>query len=158
VAEAAAALPSGTLLVLTADHGQVDVDAARLDALDLLWPPLVGRLRRDGRGRPLPPAGSARDCFLHVRDGAAEEVAGALAERLDGRAEVHTVGALVADGAFGAVGPRLRSRLADVCVLPTAGRMAWLAAFPGPERRFRGHHGGRTGEEMDTWVGQLAVD
>lgn len=157
-AQAAVALPAGTLLVLTADHGQVDVDAARLDALDRIWQPLVGRLRRDGRGRPLPPAGSARDCFLHVQAGAALEVAGALAERLDGRAEVHTVRALVADGAFGAVGPRLRARLADVCVLPAAGRMAWLAGFPGPERRFRGHHGGRTPEEMDTWVALLALE
>jgi hypothetical protein len=152
-----AALPAGTLLVLTADHGQVDVGPDRLDDLDRIWPQLVERLRRDARGRPLPPAGSARDCFLHVREGAAAEVAGALAERLDGRAEVRTVTELEAEGAFGTVGPRLRARLADVCVLPTPGRMAWLADFAGPERRFRGHHGGRTREEVDTWVGLVAV-
>jgi len=42
-------------------------------------------------------------------------------------------------------------------VLPAPGRMAWLRAFPGHEQRFRGHHGGRTHEEIDTWVGLLAV-
>jgi hypothetical protein len=149
--------PPGTRLLVTADHGQVDVDPARIDALDALWPPLVEHLRRDGRGRPLPPAGSARDCFLHVAPGRAREVAAALAQRLEDRAEVRIVDELVAEGLFGAVGPRLRARLADVCVLPAPGRMAWLAAFPGPERHFRGHHGGLEAAELDTWLGTLTV-
>jgi Type I phosphodiesterase / nucleotide pyrophosphatase len=157
VAEAVAALPSGTLVVLTADHGQTDVDPARMDDLDVVWPALIDQLARDGSGRPLPPAGSARDCFLHVRAGATQEVEQALGERLADRATVTTVEALAADGAFGVVGPRLRARLADVCVLPAPGRMAWLAAFPGPERRFRGHHGGVTAAEIDTWVALLEV-
>jgi hypothetical protein len=149
--------PAGTVLLVTADHGQVDVDPGRVDALDTLWPPLLDRLRRDGRRRPLPPAGSARDCFLHVRPGHAQEVAAALARRLEDRAQVCLVEALVADGLFGAVGPRLRARLADVCVLPAPDRMAWLAAFPGPERLFRGHHGGLTAAERDTWLGTLVL-
>jgi hypothetical protein len=149
--------PAGTLLLMTADHGQIDVDPARVDALDVLWPPLIDRLRRDGRRRPLPPAGSARDCFLHVRPGHAQEVAHALAQRLEDRAEVRLVEALVSDGVFGIVGPRLRARLADVCVLPAPGRMAWLAAFPGPERLFRGHHGGLTPAERETWLGSVVL-
>jgi hypothetical protein len=150
-------VPPGTRLLVTADHGQVDVDPARVDALDALWPPLVEHLRRDGRGRPLPPAGSARDCFLHVARGRAAEVAAALAHRLEDRAEVRVVDELVADGLFGTAGPRLRARLGDVCVLPAPGRMAWLAAFPGPERHFHGHHGGLTAAERDTWLGTLTV-
>jgi hypothetical protein len=149
--------PAGTRLLVTADHGQVDVDPARVDALDALWPELVEHLRRDDRDRPLPPAGSARDCFLHVRSGHAHEVAAALADRLEDRAEVRLVDELVAEGLFGAAGPRLRTRLGDVCVLPANGRMAWLAAFPGPERHFRGHHGGLTAAERETWLGTLTV-
>jgi hypothetical protein len=149
--------PAGTMLLVTADHGQVDVDPAVVDALDHVWPPLLDHLRRDGRGRPLPPAGSARDCFLHVARGRAREVAAALADRLEDRAEVRMVEDVVAEGAFGAVGPRLRARLADVCVLPAPGRMAWLAAFPGPERHFRGHHGGLEPAERETWLGTLVT-
>ena len=136
----------GTLLLVTADHGQVAVDPARVDYLDDLWPPLRDRLRHR-------PAGSARDVFLHTS--ATHEVVEELAARLEGRAEVHAVADLVAAGRFGTVGPRLRERLADVCVLPGPGRMAWLRAFAGPETHFRGHHGGLHPDEVDTWVGAL---
>jgi Type I phosphodiesterase / nucleotide pyrophosphatase len=149
--------PPGTRLLVTADHGQVDVDPARVDLLDLLWPPLLSRLRLDARRQPLPPAGSARDCFLHIVPGHAREVASALAQRLEDRALVRMVDELVAEGLFGAVGPRLRARLGDICILPAPGRMAWLAAFPGPERHFRGHHGGLEAAERETWVGTLTV-
>jgi hypothetical protein len=149
--------PPDTLLLITADHGQVDVHPSRVDALDRLWPPLLGLLRHDARARPLPPAGSARDCFLHVAPGRAGEVAAALADRLEGRAEVRLVSDLVAEGAFGTVGPALEARLADVCVLPAPGRMAWLDAFPGPERLFHGHHGGLAAAERETWVGIIGA-
>ncbi len=138
----------GALLLVTADHGQVAVDPARVDYLDELWPPLRGRLRHR-------PAGSARDVFLHTD--ATEEVTRELAARLEDRAEVHAVAELVAAGRFGTVGPRLRARLADVCVLPAAGRMAWLRSAAGVETHFRGHHGGLHPDEVDTWVGALEL-
>jgi len=132
-----AALPKDTLLLITADHGQVDVHPDRLDELDVIWPDL--KLRR-------PPAGSARDCFLHVDEPA--RVRDELATRLGDRATVRLAREL-----FEHVGPRLEERLGDVCVLPAPGRMAWLRAFPSHERRFRGHHGGLTADESETWLG-----
>lgn len=138
------------VVVVTADHGQMAVDPARMDHLDELWSGLVPLLAHR-------PAGSARDVFLHTRPGAAPEVLAALRESLGRRAEVHAVDDLVAAGRFGAVGPRLRARLADVCVLPAPGRMAWLRAFPGAQSSFRGHHGGLHPDEVDTWAGVLAL-
>jgi predicted AlkP superfamily pyrophosphatase or phosphodiesterase len=132
-----AALPNDTLLLITADHGQVDVHPDRLDELDVIWPEL--RLRR-------PPAGSARDCFLHVDE--PERVVAELQDRLEDRATVRPARELFDD-----IGPRLDARLGDVCVLPAPGRMAWLRAFPSHERRFRGHHGGLTPAESETWLG-----
>ena len=67
-----------TFILVTADHGQIDV--GEIDFLDELWPPLLEHLTQ-----PVP-AGSARDCFLHVRD--PETVVGELAARLGERAEV----------------------------------------------------------------------
>jgi len=128
-------LPKDTLVLITADHGQIDVEP--LDLLDDLWPEL--RLRH-------PPAGSARDCFLHVDD--PETVRDELQARLEDRATVRLAREL-----FDTIGPRLEARLGDVCVLPAPGRMAWLREFPSHERRFRGHHGGLTAAESETWLG-----
>jgi hypothetical protein len=126
-----------TILLVTADHGQIDV--SDIDFLDVLWPPLLEQLR-------FGPAGSARDCFLHVRE--PELVVAELGMRLGERADVRLAAELFPDA-----GPRLTERLADVCVLPAPGRMAWLEAFPSHQLRFKGHHGGRTPPEAQTWVG-----
>jgi hypothetical protein len=130
-----------TYVVVTADHGQLDVGP--VDYLDRAWPPLLEHLRH-------PPAGSARDCFLHVTD--PETVVGALAAALGERAEVRLAAELFEDA-----GPRLQARLADVCVLPAPGRMAWLEAYPSRQLEFRGHHGGLTAAESETWVGMMQL-
>jgi hypothetical protein len=124
------------LLMITADHGQVAVDPARVDWLDELWTALPDLLTHR-------PAGSSRDVFLHT--GAADEVSAGLAERLGDRARVCRAVELVAPG----------PRLADVCVLPGPGRMAWLRSAGDAATRFRGHHGGLHPDEVNTWVGTL---
>jgi hypothetical protein len=88
--------------------------------------------------------------FLHTVPGAAAEVAGGLAERLGDRAEVRRAAEL-----FEAIGPRLRERLGDVCVLPADGRTAWLRSAANVAAAFRGHHGGLHPDETETWVGAL---
>jgi hypothetical protein len=138
----------GALLLVTADHGQVAVDPARVDYLDELWPDLLTLLAHR-------PAGSSRDVFLHTRPGAARTVADGLAERLD--ADVRLVEDMVAAGLFGEAGPRLRERLADVCVLPADGRTAWLRPYAGTPQSFRGHHGGLHPDEVETWVGAIEL-
>jgi hypothetical protein len=127
-----------TLLVLTADHGQIDVSPDRVDLVDV-----PGALA----------AGSARDLFLHVPDDAVEETIASLRETLGDRAEVLPVAPL-----FPTAGPRLTARLAPICVLPAPGRMAWASSGADDiQLRFRGHHGGRTPEESTTFFGALAL-
>jgi hypothetical protein len=133
----------GALVLVTADHGQVAVDPERIDYLDELWPELPSLLTQ-------PPAGSSRDVFLHTVPGAAETVLAGLAERLGDRAEVRA-----AEGLFASVGPALRARMADVCVLPADGRTAWLRSPRNVAAAFRGHHGGLHPDETETWVGAL---
>ncbi|MEJ7891610.1 MAG: alkaline phosphatase family protein [Solirubrobacteraceae bacterium] len=134
----------GVLVLLTADHGQIDVDPAAALWLDDLHPPL-----RDMRLRP---AGSGRDVFLHVDD--VESTVAALSPHV----ETHAVADLLAEDAFGDdVGPRLLERLGDVCVLPPPGRIAWLRTAADPAANFRGHHGGRTPEETQTYLAALRL-
>ncbi|QEC50463.1 alkaline phosphatase family protein [Baekduia soli] len=145
------------LLVLTADHGQVDVSPERVDVLDELWPGLPGALAPDATGAPTPPAGSARDVFLHVAPERVDEAVAALAAALGDRGTVHRTADLVAAGRFGAAGPRLLERVAPVCVLPGPGRMAWTRAHEGIERRFLGHHGGLHPDEAQTFVATIPL-
>src|SRR3954447_9150499 len=151
-------LPKGTLLLLTGDHGQVDVDPAHTLFVNQLWPGIRAHLRHDRRGRPLAPAGSARALFLHTAPGAREHVVAILRDLLGPAAEVHTTEDLVAEGLFTAPpGPRLRDRLGDVCVLPAAGENVWGRERGRLGMRFRGHHGGLTTAEAHTHVSSLIV-
>jgi hypothetical protein len=152
-----AALPEGTVVLLAADHGQVDVDPATTVYVNEAWPGIVDLLARDGRGRPLAPAGSARDLFLHCRPEAIDELVDGLERLLGERATVHRVADVVAAGWLGTVGERLRARLADVCVLPAPGETVWWRERHRFDMRFRGHHGGLSEEEARTQVAALVV-
>jgi Type I phosphodiesterase / nucleotide pyrophosphatase len=152
------ALPDATLVLLAGDHGQIEVDPARTRFVNQLWPGIRAHLRHDGRGRPLAPAGSARDLFLHTAPGAREHVVAILRDLLGAAAEVHATEDLVAEGLFAAPpGPRLRERLGDVCVLPAPGETVWWRERGRFGMRFRGHHGGLTPEEAHTHVSSLVV-
>jgi type I phosphodiesterase/nucleotide pyrophosphatase len=155
---AVGALPPGTLLLLAADHGQVDVDPARTWFVNQLWPGIGSYLRRGASGRPLAPAGSARDFFLHTAAGAQEHVVARLRALVGAVAEVRATADLVAEGLFaGQPGARLRERIGDVCILPAAGETVWWRERGRFGMRFRGHHGGLTPEEAHTHVSSLMV-
>jgi hypothetical protein len=148
------ALPAGTLLLLTADHGMTPVSPAQTIYVNVGEPgtriaPLV-RVGREPDGHPLAPAGSCRDLFLHAAPGATDELVAALARLLGERAEVRRVDELLAAGVFGPdPGPRLLERLADVVVLPVLGEAVyWLT--PGRfHQTLWGQHGGLSAPEME---------
>jgi hypothetical protein len=131
-------------VLITADHGQVDVSPARVDYLDDLWPGLPSLLSHPR------PAGSSRDAFLHVREGDVETVIGELSARLGDRAEVRPAAEL-----FDRIGPRLRARLGDVAVLAAPGRQVWLRQAAANEGWFRGQHGGLDDDETGTYLAVL---
>jgi Type I phosphodiesterase / nucleotide pyrophosphatase len=151
------ALPEGTVVLLAADHGQVDVDPATTVYVNERWPRLRDLLARGARGRVLAPAGSARDLFLHCREEAVDEVIDGLARIVGERATVHRVADLVEAGWLGPVGERLRARMPDVCVLPEPGETVWWRERHRFDMHFRGHHGGLSEDEAQTQVGALVV-
>jgi len=85
--DAIEALRAVTVLI-TADHGQVDVAPDRVDYLDDLWPDLPALLSQPR------PAGSSRDVFLHVHAEHVVTVIHGLSARLEGRADVRRAGEL----------------------------------------------------------------
>jgi predicted AlkP superfamily pyrophosphatase or phosphodiesterase len=137
-----------TLLLLTADHGQVRVHPATTVYVNERLPELARHLRGGDDGRPLAPAGSARDLFLHVLPGHLDDVEWLLEDLLGETAEVRPTHELIDEGVFGAAGPRLWERIGEVVVLPKPGESVWWREPGRFDMRFRGHHGGLSPDEM----------
>jgi hypothetical protein len=146
------------LFLLTADHGQVEVDPQTTIYLNR-EPAFSGMerfLKTNRNGELIIPAGSARDFFLYIKPEALDEAQAFLASRLDGRAEVRKVSELVQAGYFGPViSPQFRARAGDLVILPYRGESVWWFEKDKFEQKFRGHHGGLTKQEMEipliTW-------
>jgi hypothetical protein len=153
---ARAAFPSGTLVLLTADHGMSPVDPARTVYVNELWPELAAHLETGADGKPLAPAGSCRDLFLHAREGHLDDVCEELGGRLEGVADVVRVDELVAEGIFAAPAPGLCARLATVAVLPRYGEAVYWHEAGRFTQRLHGQHGGLSAQEMEiplvAWV------
>ena len=151
-----ATFPAGTVVLLSADHGMSPVDPARTVYVNEVWPELADHLETGADGKPLAPAGSCRDLFLHVRHGHVEGVCAELGERLDGVADVVPVAELVAEGIFSEPAPRLRERLANVVVLPRYGEAVYWHEPGRFVQHLHGQHGGLSAQEMEiplvAWV------
>ena len=135
----ASALPQGTALHVTADHGMTDIPAAdRIDA-DAL-PQL-----RDGVAML---GGEPRARHVYCEPGAAADVLAAWREVLGGRAWVASREQAIADGWFGPVDPRFTERIGDVVAAP-AGPWAIVATVTEPrESALIGMHGSLTSADQ----------
>jgi predicted AlkP superfamily pyrophosphatase or phosphodiesterase len=139
------------LLMLTADHGQVDVDPQRTFYLNLQMPELTRAFKTNRQGAPIVPAGSPRDMFLYIQEEQMADGVAALRQRLAGRAEVYPTQDLLARGFFGSQPPvsELLGRLGNVVILPYAGETVWWLEADIYDMTFFGHHGGLTPHEME---------
>jgi hypothetical protein len=140
-----------TLLILTADHGQVEVDPGRTYYLNKQIVDIEQYLQTNRRGKPLVPAGSARDMFLHVKEELLDKAVASLKKHLGGRAEVYRTQDLVAQRFFGSAQPsrEFMTRVGNVVILPYQYESAWWYEEGKFEMHFLGHHGGLTPEEME---------
>ncbi|MEE6176440.1 alkaline phosphatase family protein [Mycobacterium sp. 050134] len=131
--------PTATLLV-TADHGGLNVpDAARVD-LDA-DPQLTEGVRVV--------AGEPRVRYLHTEPGAASDVRSAWREVMGGAAEVYGRDEAVATGMFGPVAPANLARIGDVVVVCNGDAAVLATGHEPPETaRLIGFHGASTPAEM----------
>jgi predicted AlkP superfamily pyrophosphatase or phosphodiesterase len=143
-----------TLFILTADHGQVEIDPATTIYLnqDPAFAGFTNFLKTNRRGDLLIPGGSARDLFLYIHDDQLDEAQAFLSQRLIGRADVVKVADLIANGYFGPQppSPTFNARVGNLVILPYAGESVWWYEKGKFEQHFKGHHGGLTPQEMET--------
>ncbi len=135
----AQALPSGTCLYVTADHGMVDIGPG--DKFDVdATPELRSGLALLG--------GEPRARHLYARRGAASDLLATWREVLGDRAWVLSRDEAIKEGWFGPVDPAMADRIGDVVAAP-AGSMAIVATKAEPrESALSGMHGSLTSSEQ----------
>ena len=129
-------LAPGAVLVVTADHGQVEVGSSIEvfggDVMDH-----VTLISGEGRFR-----------WLHARPGAKAELLAVVSERYGSVAWVRDADQIVDDGWLGGVpSPEVRARLGDVALVPFA-PTAFLDPADTGEQRLVCRHGSLTSDEM----------
>lgn len=133
------ALPADAALVVTADHGMVDLPAEdRFDvesASELLDDVVVF-------------AGEARFRHLYVRPGSADDVAARWRDRCGDRALVVGRDEAERDGWFGTVDPVVRPRIGDVLVASNGTFGVFSSRWFAVEMKMTGFHGSLTATEM----------
>ncbi len=136
VADVRAELPPGAVLVVTADHGQIDVG------------PRVELLGRDIMAAVAFISGEGRFRWLHARPGAASDLAAMAAERYGPSTWVMERDQLIDAGVFGGpVGDEQRRRLGDVALIPQD-PIAFMDPADTGENRLASRHGSLTPDEM----------
>ena len=151
-----------TLLLLTADHGQMPVNPRTTIFLnrDPRFAGLERYLRRNEQGNLIDPAGSPRDYFLYIHDDQLDEAQDFLAERLDGIADTRLVQPMIDEGYFGPLppSPEFLARVGNLVILPHEEQTVWWYE----EGRFGMHHyglhGGLSAQEMEIPLCLLEFD
>jgi Type I phosphodiesterase / nucleotide pyrophosphatase len=136
VADLVTRLPAGAALLVTADHGQIDVG------------PRVELLGRDVMSSVAFFSGEGRFRWVHARAGAARDLEQALVERYGDTTWVMSRDRVVDEGLFG--GPLrdgLVDRLGDVALLPHA-PLAFVDPADTGESRLQSRHGSLTPDEL----------
>jgi hypothetical protein len=134
------ALPPDAALLITADHGGLNVpEHSRID--------LDADSRLSAGVRVV--AGEPRVRYLHTEPGAASDVIAAWSELLNGRVEVRSRDDAVAAGLFGPVRPEHLPRIGDVVVICLGDTAVLASAHEAPEwAQLVGFHGAATPAEM----------
>jgi hypothetical protein len=136
VADLVEQLPAGATLVVTADHGQVDVG------------PNVELLGREVMASVRFLSGEGRFRWVHARPGAASDLEESLAERYGESTWVMSRDRVIDEGIFG--GPLrdgLVDLLGDVALLPHQ-PIAFVDPADTGESRLQSRHGSLTAEEL----------
>lgn len=143
LARLAAGLPHHARLMVTADHGMIDVPES---AKAILAPddPLLEMLI-------VPPTGEARVPMFHVRPGQQEAFAARFRDRFGDRFALLAIAEVEALGLFGpgALNPIARGRIGDFLAVGAGPDiLLYLGAGPRGAETLRGYHAGLTAAEM----------
>jgi len=136
VADVVGVLPPDAVLLVTADHGQIEV-GPRVELLGSAAMQMVEFLSGEGRFR-----------WLHARPGAADDLLALCTERYGDTTWVRSRDQLEGDGWFGGpLGDGFATRLGDIALIPFE-PIAFVDPADTGENRLACRHGSLTTDEM----------
>ncbi len=149
-----------TLFVISADHGQINIDPKETIYLDGIRG-LSELFRESNQGKPILPWGGPREVFLAIKDNKQDEALSLLQKVIGGHVELLKSDKALESGLFGqasAKHPHLESRIGDIIVLPKGKKTIWYH-HPGEEPlKVKGHHGGLSEAELKVPFGLLRLN
>ncbi len=143
-----------TLMVMTADHGAVQVEPNETTYLNLDREPLLN-LQCGKNGKRILPTGGPRDIFLHIKDQKLTQTKEALAKKIGGKAQILETKEAIQNGLFGLgdASPEFIERAGNLLILPYGKETVWFDGPNGRKIEFAGQHGGLSEEEMLVHLG-----
>lgn len=138
-----------TLLLLTSDHGGVDIVPEHTTYLNG-FAELLSNLKTGAGGEPILPTGSARDVFLHVQDEKMDDTKELLNKTVGTKAKIVETKQAIDNGLFGLGKPtkRFLDRAGNLLILPYLNETVWFDHFKEVNYTPRGQHGGLNKDEM----------
>ncbi|MGL4107575.1 alkaline phosphatase family protein [Clostridium sp. LP20] len=138
-----------TLFIMTADHGQMEIDMDRVVYINELVPDIDKYMILKSDGRPIVPVGYNRDMFLYIKEENLKEIKKILEEKLKGKAEVYLTKELIELGLFGEISEELSKRVGNLIILSYDKIGVWWYDRGISEISQKGSHGGLTRKEME---------
>jgi len=140
-------------VLLTADHGQIEVDPAKTIYIDREVPELAPMLKRTKSGKITMPSGSPRDLFFHVQKDFIQEAKSLLTCKLANRAMVYLVQDLLDSEMFGLGKPSQQfiNNIGQLAVIPLVNNTVYWLGDQHDFLTFKGYHGGLSKYEMETF-------
>lgn len=138
-----------TTIIITADHGQLNVSPEKTIYLNKIRK-LVNNFRKSKSMGRVAPTGSPRDVFLHIKQNKVEETIDLLSERLKEKAKIMKTKEAIDLGLFGIgkIRKEFVDRVGNLLVLPYDNNLVWYEHIKGKKVEFLGHHGGLNRNEV----------
>ena len=138
-----------TLLLVTADHGGVNVDPKETTYLNC-FPKAILNLQVGKNRKPILPLGSPREVFLHIKEEKLAETKEYLMQKIGEKAQIIETNEAAKKGLFGSgfAGREFLERTGNLMILPYGNQTVWFEDSYGIKTSYLGQHGGLNEQEM----------
>lgn len=138
-----------TLIMVTSDHGQLNIDPKKTKYLNNSKK-LQKNFKKSQNNKTILPTGSPRDIFLHIKPDKIQETYELLSKELGEKAKIMETKKAIKEGLFGTGKPKeeFYERAGDLLILPKGNHTIWYKHPSGRAFDLLGFHGGLNSEEM----------